>query len=841
MGEAARYAGRSGRGLRPGGAAGPLRRGAALAGACALALFGGTAAAPAAQAGTVPGAAPVLAPQAGPAAAVPAAAASGAGRLPGASRPSARYPVSLAIGSVSPSHLSGRDAKVTVSGTVTNGGRRVVHGAAVGLRTGTGQPLRIRSQIAIVAGRTDPVMGDGQAVPGVGSALADLAPGATRPFTVTAKASQLGLSDNGVYELAVDVHGPAQAAGALPGTLGIARTFLPYYPAPGDIPRTRIATVWPVTDAPQLVPQTLADTTQSPVPVLRGDGMAEELAPGGRLNELVTAGGSLSKVTWAVDGDLLDTAAAMQKPYQVQNKGTQGEAATRADTTPGTGGDRAATWLAMLRNAVRGNEVVALPYADPDLASVAHNGRGVAGLDTALKRSVAAGDVTTEYQLATDARNDVAWPYQGHVDPQVVGTARTTGSRLLLVNGADMPEAGSVTHTANAARPIGGGMTAVVSDAAASGLFTGNLGTQAARRLAVQRFLAETLTITLEQPNLQRSILVMPPRGMSADAADTLAEALSQATAGKWATQATLSTVARAPKDPAATTRVPSAARYPRAARATELSHAALSQIMGTQRGLDRLMEVLTQPERVRGPFNRAILRATSTAWRTDRPGGRAYRDGVGDYLGTLTSAVRLVKKSDTTLSGDSGMIQVSVENGLTQPVRNLEVRLTAVPSTYLTVYRPTPETLDIDSEVKKSVRFPAKASVNSTVHMTAQLWTTGDDPQAYGDPVEFDLKVTDVSSGVLWVIAGGVVLVLLAGVRIYLQRRKRGDDGTEPASEGAERPDGGADPAGPRPGTVGEDSPRDDARAGGSRAGGSAAGGGEDAEHPARNEKVGP
>ncbi|AXI78611.1 DUF6049 family protein [Peterkaempfera bronchialis] len=823
MGEAARYAGGPGCGLRPGGAAGRYRRAAALAGACALALLGGFAVAPVAQAGPAQGAASAKVPAAG---AVTAASA-GKTRLPGASKPSTEYPVALSIDSVSPSYLSGGSSRITVSGTVTNGGRKAVHDAHLGLRTGSGSPLH-RSDIAAVAQRTDPVSGDGQEVPGIGSPLADLAPGASRPFAVTAKASQLQLSTSGVYELAVDVKG---SAGEDPTevTLGIARTFLPYYPDPRETKKTQIATVWPVTHTPQLVPQNLPDTAQTPV--LSSDDLATELARGGRLNELVAAGGSLSKVTWAVDGDLLDTAYAMSSDYRVQQDGTQGDSAGRSNTDPGSGSDQATAWLDLLRDAVKGDEVVALPYGDPDLASIAHNGSGIAGLKTALQRASSAGDVTTDFRLRTDARSDVAWPYQGHIDPQVVGTARTAGSTVVLVNGSDMPTPDSVWHTVNAVRPIGKGVKALVSDAVVSDIFAGDLRTPAARELAVQRFLAETLTITLEQPNQQRSILVMPPRNLSADAAATLAEAMAKATQGRWADQATLGTVAKAPVDPDANAKIPSTAKYPKAARAGQLSRQALAGAMGIQGKLDVLMQILTQPEHVREPFNAAILRSMSTAWRTDRPGGRLYRDGVQGYLESLSSAVRLVEKRSTTLSGDSGVIQVSVENGLSQPIENLEVRLYAGSPTRLTVYRPTPERLAIGGELKKSIRFPAKASVNGTVRMTAQLWTTGDNPRSYGSPVTFDLQVTDVTNGVIWVIVGGMLLVLLAGVRFYFQRKKRSADDPDPDPEAEVSPEGDPEGTTARPGTVDEGNPPQEGPAGGV----------EGPDRTARDEKVGP
>ena len=76
-------------------------------------------------------------------------------------------------------------------------------------------------------------------------------------------------------------------------------------------------------------------------------------------------------VTWVIDPDLLASVDAMTGSYRVQS-GT-------APPSPGKNQAVAKQWLAELEKAVEDKKVVALPFADPDLASLAHHGKNVTG------------------------------------------------------------------------------------------------------------------------------------------------------------------------------------------------------------------------------------------------------------------------------------------------------------------------------------------------------------------------------------------------------------------------------------------------------------------------------
>ncbi|GAA2806257.1 DUF6049 family protein [Kitasatospora sp. CM 4170] len=727
--------------------------------------------------------------------ALPAAATPAGGPRPASeSGASAEAPVVMTIESVN-KPVALPNGTVTISGQITNAGKSVLKGAHAAVRKPwSGKPLTTRSELAGVASRTNPVGADGIELDSPQYALNELAPGQSQPYTLSVAVNDLGFSAEGVYELAVDTWG-STGDNQRDRALGIARTFLPYAPSPNEAQPSKVTTLWPLVHAPVLVAQTMSDNDQT-VPVLRDDSLAAEFAPGGRLYELVETGSSLSGLTWVIDPDLLDTAFAMTKPYRVQKPGADKgdkngkknskpkQAAKEENTVLRNGSAAASAWLNKLRAAVakQGSQVVSLPYADPDLASIAHNAAELAGVDTALDKAAVAGRLTVEFRLSVDTRSDVAWPYQGYLDQQIAALAHRTGSGTVLVNGASLPEPDALKYTPTAVRPIGNGQTAVVADEEVSALFQTDLNTPQAQTLAVQRFLAETFVISRQEPQNPRGLLVMPPRELTANTAKVLATAVQAAEAGKWAEPVKLDVLTQGAADPKANTAVPPAVDYPAQARSSELPAVDLSKTIDIQHRLETLMRVLTLPQRVRGPFSAAMVRSMSTEWRTQAPAGSVYRTGVSDYLDELTNAVYVPHKNVITLAGDTGVLQVSVRNDLTQAVTNLKLVVTPTQANRLQI-GPSEE-LVLPAAQSATLRFPAQAHNNGPVTVTAQLMTTGPNPELYGEPQTFQVEVTSVTNGVLYVFGGALLLLLLAALRFFRQRKRRvanDDEGDAP------------------------------------------------------------
>ena len=78
---------------------------------------------------------------------------------------------------------------------------------------------------------------------------------------------------------------------------------------------------------------------------------------------------------------------------------------------------------------------------------------------------------------------------------------------------------------------------------------------------------------------------------------------------------------------------------------------------------------------------------------------------------------------------------------------------------------------VDISGGHSESVKFTTNAEANGPVTVVAQLYTV--DGEKYGDEVRFTVNVTEITPTVMLVIAGGVLLLVLAGFRMYTQRKR--------------------------------------------------------------------
>ncbi|MEU9446234.1 DUF6049 family protein [Streptomyces sp. NPDC048304] len=698
--------------------------------------------------------------------------------------------VAVDLDSLTPSAPTDGDT-LTVSGTVTNHGKQTVTGAHVDLRVGP--LLDTRSEIDSLAQHADDLQG------GTGSEVggkymekfAKLSPGVAEHFSISVPVSKLDLGDDGVYAFGVSLSGQTTAQ-PWDQMLGMQRTFLPWQPSEAGT-KTRTTYLWPLISTVHMTAKTGAGELQTPV--FRNDDLAKELAPGGRLAQMVELGKDLD-VTWVIDPDLLASVDAMATGnYRLPGAG--------GTTTPGPKDHQALAkqWLAHLQDAVAGKEVVALPFADPDLASLAHNGTSVTGSLSHLKDATDVAATTVKTVLHITPSTDFAWPVEGAVDPAIMKVATSAGADRVIARSDSLQENAGLPYTPSAARPVGSGTTAVVADARLSTAFEGDLTKADSATLAVQEFLAQSLEVNA-QTDKQRSIVVAPQRMPTASQAQAMAAALKALQDGNWSQSQDLSAAAKDKPDPNATTRIPPTSAYPSSLRSHELPRSAFEQIARTQDKLGSFQVILSDQSRVVTPFGRAINREMSTSWRGRSGEAESYRDGVEQWLDELADQVKLIDKSETKLSGRSATIPVTVQNNLVQPVGHLVLRLTSTMPTRLKIggkaYFEQP--VEISGGHSQSVKFTTSANANGRATVIAQLYT--EDGQKYGAPVSFDVKVTEITPTVMLVIGGGVLLLVLAGFRMYTQRKrasagqpeKDGPDAAEQAGEESGNPDAPAD-----------------------------------------------
>lgn len=701
-----------------------------------------------------------------------------------AKAPTGSSTVSVSLDEITPSAPVKGDT-LRISGTLTNKGKETVTDAQVDLRVGP--RLYSRSAIDTAARRTGYLPGtDPYPVGGKYTVEIDkLRSGISQDFTLSVPVSKLDLGDDGVYQLGVSLTGRTPHT-VYDQVLGIKRTFLPWQDGDRDS-KIGISYLWPLIASAHLTAETGSDEQQTPV--FADDDLAAEIAPGGRLEQMVSLGSQLP-VTWVIDPDLLAGVDAMTKPYRVRSGDT---------TVAGTNQEVAKKWLTSLEAAVSEGKVVALPFGDPDLASIAHRGKNVSGTLSHLQTASEVAGMTVETILHLKPSTDFAWPVDGAVDPSIVDVATSAGAHHVIARSDSLEEAGSLSYTPSAARPIGGGTTAVVSDARLSTAFQGDMGNAGNSTLAVQKFLALTLALAEQDTDKDRSIVVAPQRMPTVAQAQSMARALRTLDDDRWTHFQGLTQASATKPDAEATTEVPPASQYPKKLRSQELPTQAFQDIKSIQSSLGNFQVILTHPERVVTPFGNAVNRSMSTSWRGRPLAAQQYRDSVRGYLQGLIGEVQLISKSDITLSGRSATIPVTVQNRLLQDVEHLVLRLKSDNKTRLKLNdggSVAEQPIQIGAGHSQSVKFDASANINGQVQMTAQLYT--EDGTPYGPEMAFTVKVSEITPTVLLVIAGGLLLLVLAGIRMYAHRKRAnaggaaGDDGSEPEQPSDPTPDTG-------------------------------------------------
>ncbi len=671
---------------------------------------------------------PAVAPEVGAAAAAATTAATAAtGEVP-------PLPVTVLVDSVTPLAPRPGDT-LTVRGRLVNVSDQPLTRVRARLRVGD-TPLS-RGQIGDYASghRTSPsgILAPGDAA---GPIVTEELSGHERvSYTLSVPVSQLPLPQPGSYLLSVEVlatfpnHDRQRA--------GLEQTFLPWLPDP--VQPTRVVLLWPIVDFPR----------RDADGVFLNDRLAAELRSDRPLGGLLAAGTG-RQVTWAVDPELLETVADMADGYVVR---------AGDHTNPGAGQRAASAWLDEIRSATAVGEVVALGYADPDATALQHH-----HLSNDLIAATSLGRRVTGQVLGQGVVGDIAWPVGGLADPATLETLRTAGTTAVIVSSRQFPPQAPFTPSGRATiRTLGGTLNGLVLDASLSDTLSTGISSAGAATLAIQRLLAETATITAQRPNNPRTLLVTPPRRWRPNprVATRLLTSMDRV---PWISITPLSELRR--------TRPPDVerqqGRYPRTAARAELSARYLRDVSRLRADLLNFGAILTEPTPATEAYDAAILRTESSAWRDSRRSGIELRRAVRSSIDHVRSAVHVIVSPNATLASNTGVLPVTVSNGLDQPVQ-VGLSVTSENRARLTVTPPS--RIDVPAKTNQQVTVPLKAVANGVTIVRVELTTP--EGRRYGRAVPVRVNATSIGTiGML--VTGGALAVLFLAASIRVVRRLR-------------------------------------------------------------------
>jgi hypothetical protein len=654
---------------------------------------------------------------------------------------------------------------LTIGGYVENTTGSLATDVAVRLRLSP-TPVRSRGEIdqilAGTAGRT------GIAVESTLAVVApELAAGQRTVFSISLPFDDLGLSPTApaVIVLGVESLADVEDDGVGSRQTGFTRTFLPWFPDPGQVDQTRVTMLFPLSTAP----------ARDGSGLFLDDHLGTEVAADGRLRRLLEAAAAAPEsVAWVVDPALLESLTDMSDGYQVrQPDGTDVE---------GTHSEDAATWLARLRALVVGARVTAAAYALPDVVALHRGGHD---LDIALAATTAAD--LPETVLGVPVDTGLAWPIGAMSDDGTLDALRASGARVVVLSADAFPPATAVTYTPSGSVDLavgGSPLRAALADPTVSRL-------SAAPRKAVdpvlvdpvvrrQTAIATIAMTTLELPTTSRSLVIAPDLWWKVDSTST--RDLVATLSSPWSEPQALADLVAAPASDIPRARVD----YPAAARAAELSQPYLAAVATAREDLAALRSVAPDDGgSATTGLESALTRAESGAWRRDRIGGRELLSSVTTTIDDQTASVTVLSRAPVSLPGESGVIPVTVANDLDRPAR-VGLRLTGTPRVRF-------EAADVPAVTiapGQKETFEVQASVLGTGPVSVEISLLSPDGDTFGTPATTEVRSAAYARAAQGVVVGLFgILVLLLGANFVRRLRT-----SRAAKAGADAGDGGAE-----------------------------------------------
>jgi hypothetical protein len=750
--------------------------------------------------------------------AIPAAAAPAGPAAAAASSDTARAQPWIAITSMTPT-VAKPKGKVTVSGMVANPTAASLADLSVQLWS-SNLPVGTRQAMDnYLAGQAGAVLD--APVPSAQLTLPSRVPAhSAQPWSLTLDVAQVGMTKFGVYPLA------AQLTSSTGSELDAARTLLPFWPgksAARTVKPLSIGWVWPLIDVPQ----------RGACAALLTNDLAASVAPGGRLATLLSAGrpadGRNAQLTWAIDPALLSDVSVMTAPYRVGGR----ENCTGGQ--PEQPSHSAAGWLSQVKAVTGQQDFFVTPYADVDLAALAHRGL-VSELTHAFNDGHAvAQQILKRTQRATpDTVGQMAWPAGGVADYTVLEElAAHQQVRAMILDSRLMPPvaqpgATPTTPTAATTTPdgLGGQMQILLADHGLSqvlslrrnqipGVSSGSTAMPGSVRGQIreaaafgqeQLFLAETAMIASEPAGGPRAVVAAPPRRW--DPSPSLAAGLLQETVDTpWLRPATLASLATMPPPRGS----PARRSPPRhQVSSDELSAALLHQVndnLVVQVGL--LDSILTTSGH--GYLSTAVDAVESSAWRGGRHDQRPAVQLLHRELAFVEAQLRQVKIVVTprvTLGGKAGNVPVSVRNNLPQQV-TVRLKVSVPPEDQVSIghYK---SVITVPARSAVPVRIPMQAAAAGS--KTLSLWLTTPEGTALpGKPVNLTVTATHFGTLAIVIISVALVVFVLSAAARAIRRGGPTDAGPEDSAEAVELDPMAStrDPAkeGGEPGSVGSGS----------------------------------
>ena len=596
-----------------------------------------------------------------------------------------------------------------------------------------------------------------------------LRPGDQATFEISVPVNDLPLGRDGVYTVMIEILGSTGVGNV--SRQGGVRTFIPWM-GPKSNP-IDLVWLWPLADYP----------AQEANGVLLNEGIPRSLAPGGRLASLLDiAVRNSSKVSWIADPQLLQVAQDLSGGYQVRS----GDSISVGDLSQDAG-----QWLNRLGQALnssRNTEAAGsasadrlplrvTPYADIDASAVTRS-----GLDTDVVRSTTTAAGVASSVLGQSVEGTLFWAPSGRLNKKTGDLLASSGVRTVILRGTALPPSNPATVSTGfgVLGTTYGGMNAVLIDTGLSTTLSLPQTSASDEILMRQRFLAETVLLSQLIPTEAASrMIVVGPQDIRWNPSSLALNSLLDAT-GKvpWLNAASLSELLNENSTEIPRKRL----GYGPRARGAELPATYIQKVQVASDELASLTAVLDNPSGITDAYSEAILRAQSSAWRLDPATGVELVSSISTSLREQINRVYALSEGTITLSGESGLVPVTIANDLDRSV-TIGVQLRGIPNVRLEsdpLYEIT-----IGPGKKVSVELEATVVGGRTLSAGVQLLTP--EGQDFGLPARIELVSTAYARAAAWVIGAAfaaIVLFVVVGITRRVHKAATGARGNSQKNE---------------------------------------------------------
>ncbi len=664
--------------------------------------------------------------------------------LPQASADEPTALVRITLTSMTPSVVRPGDT-VQIAGTVTNVSGQPLTGLSAYFWRST-FPLTSAGQVTAAAASesNDPIgsrrFGFGEYDPLFTDAAPSLADQASVAFTLKATTSELiGANPaNGVYLMGVQVL--AQTSNT---AIGRARLFVP-------VVNPQLSSA--ATNSVQLTSLVALTSTPSQLRsgVLSDDHLANEVAPGGRLDELLSDADQPG-TSYAVDPNLIVELRTMTAGYQVV--GSDGELVS------GTGRTAAETWLRRFTALQAEHDGYRLPYADYDLAALVRDGR----LEVARNAETAAAKVSGVGTLPL-----LIAPPDGAADQSVLDAAHSLSARAVLLSADSVGGLGPLLRQPD-------GVTILSYDTGATAAGPGPAPDDTPVQLrgsALAGTYVQALSSEEGSTSGRLRLITSPDQaggGLDPSEAPWLklgdVAALLSRTPTSWSGQPD----------------------YPAAAKRHRLSSAQVERTDELGEDFDTYAQLLADPGTVGLQRDQSLARAVSVAWRSRSEAQRSFVQAQTDVFDSILHGTMIkLEGQNLVLTGSAGNVPLTVVNDFDQRIR-VQITFTSPNRQRLSVSDvPAGQIGVVDPNGHTPITAAVQARANGALPITCQLTTV--DGRPVGQPLVIEINPTRAGR-IGWLISLGALVVLVAATAFRIRQVRRERAGTEPAPTSAPGP----------------------------------------------------